>query len=137
MKGRTAYGSEQIKQQASPPTFPLDSRSEAILLPHKYLPISLFRKYQEARPPFAKIKNILYATDLTQNSAYAFRYAINSAQKHDAQIHILHVLEKVPPSVEGIIGMYMDLNQLHKIWEEKKQAQVKPDSGAAGRIRQT
>jgi len=26
-----------------------------------------------------RIKKILYATDLTKNSAYAFRYAVNSA----------------------------------------------------------
>ncbi len=40
-----------------------------------------------------KIKKILYATDLTENSAYAFRYAVNSATKHDADVYILHVLE--------------------------------------------
>jgi nucleotide-binding universal stress UspA family protein len=40
-----------------------------------------------------KIKRILYATDLSQNSAYAFRYAINSAKHHGADIHILHVLD--------------------------------------------
>jgi len=40
-----------------------------------------------------KIKNILYATDLSKNSAYAFRYAVNSAGHHMAKIHILHVLE--------------------------------------------
>jgi nucleotide-binding universal stress UspA family protein len=50
-----------------------------------------------------KIKNILYATDLSQNSAYAFRYAVNSAQKHDALIHILHVIETIPPGAEGIM----------------------------------
>lgn len=44
-----------------------------------------------------KIKNILYATDLSENSAYALRYAINSAEKHDAQIHILHVMEQLSP----------------------------------------
>ena len=43
------------------------------------------------------IKKILYATDLSANSAYAFRYAINSAKKHNASIIILHVLEKIPP----------------------------------------
>ena len=42
-----------------------------------------------------RIKKILYATDLTKNSAYAFRYAVNSAQKHDADIYILHVIETV------------------------------------------
>ncbi len=40
-----------------------------------------------------KIKNILYTTDLSKNSAYAFRYAVNSAGHHGADIHILHVLE--------------------------------------------
>jgi nucleotide-binding universal stress UspA family protein len=43
-----------------------------------------------------KIKNILYATDLSKNSAYAFRYAVNSAEHHKAKIHILHVLETEP-----------------------------------------
>ena len=43
-----------------------------------------------------KINKILYATDLSENSAYAFRYAINSAIAHDAQIVILHVLNLIP-----------------------------------------
>ena len=42
-----------------------------------------------------KIKKILYTTDLSPNSDYAFRYAINSAKKHDANIIILHVLEEI------------------------------------------
>ena len=44
-----------------------------------------------------KIKNILYATDLSANSAYAFRYAMNSAARHGAVVHILHVLENRIP----------------------------------------
>ena len=40
-----------------------------------------------------KINNLLYTTDLSKNSAYALRYAVNSAQHHKAKIHILHVLE--------------------------------------------
>ena len=47
------------------------------------------------------IKNILYATDLSKNSAYAFRYAVNSAQKHNASIHILHVMETMPAATQG------------------------------------
>ncbi len=43
-----------------------------------------------------KIKRILYATDLSQNSAYALRYAIAPAEIYDAEICILHVLETVP-----------------------------------------
>jgi nucleotide-binding universal stress UspA family protein len=71
-----------------------------------------------------KIERILYATDLTKNSAYAFRYAINSAQRHDASIHILHVIEKLPSSVEGIIGLHIADSQLEKLWKEKKEEQI-------------
>lgn len=41
------------------------------------------------------IKKILYATDLSKNSAFAFQYAMDYAEKHDAQIIILHVFEKL------------------------------------------
>ena len=40
-----------------------------------------------------QIKKILYATDLTKNSTYAFYYAIDLARKHDARIIILHCVE--------------------------------------------
>ncbi len=58
-----------------------------------------------------RITNILYATDLSENSAYAFRYALNSAEHHDAGIHILHVLEVrllpvSPPGEDGIETLY-------------------------------
>ncbi len=46
-----------------------------------------------------KIKKILYATDLSENSAYAFYFAIDLAQKHDATIIILHAVEPLPPDI--------------------------------------
>jgi len=64
------------------------------------------------------IKKILYTTDLTKNSAYAFRYAVSSAQKHDAKIHILHVLESVPSSTEGLITQYIGEDRLKKMRQE-------------------
>ena len=42
-----------------------------------------------------QIKKILYATDLTKNSAYAFFYAVDMAKKHNASIVILHVIEPI------------------------------------------
>lgn len=42
-----------------------------------------------------KIKRILYATDLTKNSLYAFFYATDMAKKYDAPIVMLHAVE--PP----------------------------------------
>jgi len=43
-----------------------------------------------------EIKKILYATDLSKNSSYAFYYAINIARKFGAKIIILHAIEPIP-----------------------------------------
>jgi nucleotide-binding universal stress UspA family protein len=51
-----------------------------------------------------KIKKILYATDLSKNSAYAFYYAVDIAQKRSAKIIILHVMEPVSPLIRGYVG---------------------------------
>lgn len=72
-----------------------------------------------------RIKSILYATDLTDNSAYAFRYAVNSAQKHDAKIHILHVLEKPHSSVGVLVELHFEEGQLEKLWKERRDEQIK------------
>ena len=72
-----------------------------------------------------RIQKILYATDLSKNSAYAFRYAVNSAQKHSAQIYILHVLEKLPPSIEGLVGLHIEEVRLEQLWKEKREEQVR------------
>ena len=42
-----------------------------------------------------QIKKILYATDLSKNSAYAFFYAVDIAKKHNASIVILHSIEPI------------------------------------------
>ncbi len=69
-----------------------------------------------------RIKKILYATDLSENSAYAFRYAVNSAEKHDATIHILHVVSYPPfPSEVSIIAS----DQIAKLFKESKPAMLK------------
>jgi len=52
-----------------------------------------------------KIKKILYATDLSKNSSYAFLYAADLARKHDAGIVILHAMEPIPPYAEAYAGM--------------------------------
>jgi nucleotide-binding universal stress UspA family protein len=46
-----------------------------------------------------KIRKILYATDLSENSAYAFHFAIDLAQKYSANIIILHAVEPIPADV--------------------------------------
>ena len=72
-----------------------------------------------------RIKNILYTTDLSKNSAYAFRYAINSAQKHDAQIHILHVVETTPPSTERLLETVLSHDKIEKVRQETKESLIR------------
>ena len=61
------------------------------------------------------IKKILYATDLSKNSAYAFQYALDVAQKSGARIVILHAIEPIPPMVRHYVKGFADEIR----WEEK------------------
>jgi len=62
------------------------------------------------------IKTILYATDLSKNSAYAFYYAVHMARRDDAKIVILHTVESLPQ----MLVSFEDFD--HKVakdrWEE-------------------
>lgn len=57
---------------------------------------------------FQGIKNILFATNLTQNCLPAFDFAAVLALRFQAKIVLLHVLEKLPnyaeSRLEGILG---------------------------------
>ena len=70
-----------------------------------------------------EIKKILYATDLSKNSAYAFRYAMKMAEKYDAEIIILHVIEPIPSIARHYMKIYVDEAK----WEEK----IKYEQGVA------
>lgn len=61
-------------------------------------PVILSMEDKEMIP---QIKKILYATDLSKNSIYAFYYAVDIAKKHDAEIVILNVIEPIPARTYG------------------------------------
>ncbi len=61
-----------------------------------------------------KISRILYATDLSRNSAYAYRYAVNLAKGNDAEIIILHVVEEVAPSTQALLNSALPEGQSYK-----------------------
>ena len=65
-----------------------------------------------------QIKRILYATDLSDNSAYVFRHAINAAKNNDARIIILHVLEPLSATTKTLTYSYLFEGQEKKISEE-------------------
>ena len=64
------------------------------------------------------IRKILYTTDLSENSAYVFRYALNSAEVHDAEIHILYVLKSFYPLPDGFFDVSSREEQKPAILEQ-------------------
>ncbi len=67
-----------------------------------------------------QINRILYATDLSKNSSYAFLYAIDMAKKHNAEIVILHAIEPIPSYAETYVAMSGDFRKKrHEEFVEK------------------
>jgi nucleotide-binding universal stress UspA family protein len=64
------------------------------------------------------IQKFLYATDLSPNSAYALRYAIDSAMKHNADIVILHVFEKTDPASKVMLDLYFYEKRSQEIFDK-------------------
>jgi nucleotide-binding universal stress UspA family protein len=71
-----------------------------------------------------QINKILYATDLTKNSAYAFYFAVNMAREYKARIVILHCVPVIPPQV------YFEAGLSAETVLEKAKSQEKEDNVA-------
>ena len=66
------------------------------------------------------IRKILYATDMSDNAAPAFRYAVFLAKKTDADIHILHVVEKLSNDARITLESYvLEEDQRERILHER------------------
>jgi nucleotide-binding universal stress UspA family protein len=50
-----------------------------------------------------EIKKILYTTDLSPNARFAFSYAASLANRYDASVTILHVLEDVSTTADSLV----------------------------------
>lgn len=71
------------------------------------------------------IKTILYATDLSKNSAFAFRYALQLADAFDAKITILYILPVIDSAMEVPIIGYLGEEEYYKLREEKSRDFIK------------
>jgi nucleotide-binding universal stress UspA family protein len=65
------------------------------------------------------IEKILYATDLSQNAAYTFHFAVYLAEKLDAELIILHVVRKMTPDVLITLQTYLDKKDREKIYKDR------------------
>jgi nucleotide-binding universal stress UspA family protein len=70
-----------------------------------------------------QVKKILYATDLSKNSSYAFLYAIDMARKLDARITILHAVQPISSNIRAQLDGYEDLVDKAKHQEQDEDIQ--------------
>jgi nucleotide-binding universal stress UspA family protein len=70
--------------------------------------------------PKVDVKNILYATDLSDNARYAFAYAVSLADLYNASITFIHVLPEVPSRLDKSVIGYISEER----WEEIKAQNV-------------
>jgi nucleotide-binding universal stress UspA family protein len=68
-----------------------------------------------------EIKTILYATDLSENAQYAFGYAVSLANRYDAKIVVLHVIEDISHQMNMQVA---DLLGAEK-WQELQRTRKK------------
>lgn len=67
-----------------------------------------------------QIKNVFYATDLSENARYAYEYAASLAQQYGANITILHVIETLSADTFLQIHGYVGEEKWKKLQEEKE-----------------
>jgi len=67
------------------------------------------------------IKRILYSTDLSENARYAFGYAVSIANRHDARITVLHVVEELSSFAQSMVADMMGEKRLADIKTEKEK----------------
>jgi nucleotide-binding universal stress UspA family protein len=72
----------------------------------------------------SKIKKILYATDLTKNSSFAFLYAVDMARQNDAKIVILHSVEPLRNVPYAYTEAGLDERQLKELIEREREAEL-------------
>lgn len=68
-----------------------------------------------------EIKKLLYVTDLSENSRYAFSYAASIANRYGAGVTILHVMEAMSPSASAQIAIYIGNEEWAEIEKRNKQ----------------
>jgi len=80
-------------------------------------------KWPSAEFMIPQIKKILYATDLSKNSAYAFFYAVDMAKSHNASIVILHSIEPIRRIYDDGAGVDIK-DAMKKVKQQEKEMDI-------------
>jgi len=71
-----------------------------------------------------EIKKILYATDLSENARHAFGYAVCLANRHDARITVLHVVEDLSSFARSMVKEVIGENRWEQLIREKEDEAI-------------
>ena len=68
---------------------------------------------------YPKYKKVLFCTDFSENSDYAFEFAYGIARRDEGLLYILHVIPKNPQQelIEGLIGEEI-IKEVQKTFQE-------------------
>ena len=77
--------------------------------------------YREEKEMLPEIKKILYATDLSKNSTFAFRYAVKLAEALEAKVAILYVLPTIDSAMEVPVITQMGEERYYQLREERSK----------------
>ena len=67
-----------------------------------------------------EIKKILYPTDLSENARYAFGYAVGLANRYDAKITVLHVVEELSSFARSMVKEILGEKRWIDVIKEKE-----------------
>jgi nucleotide-binding universal stress UspA family protein len=67
------------------------------------------------------IQTILFATDLTENSRHAFRYASSLAARYGGRILLFHVIERLPQGVKNRLDVLVGEGTAQKFSEARER----------------
>ena len=76
-------------------------------------------------PEIPKINKILVATDLSENSNLAYRYAVALANLAGAAITIVHVLSDLPPNAELLLATILGYGSTAELKQKSKAEVIK------------
>ncbi|MFC6671036.1 universal stress protein [Marinobacterium aestuariivivens] len=80
-----------------------------------------------------EVKKILYCTDLSKNASFAFKYAAYLAKVTGAEIHILHIVEKLSSDAYFALQTYVQNDKSrddflhHRIEHARKRLEERQD----------
>lgn len=80
--------------------------------------LSLIRRFMI----IPEIKNILYTTDLSENSRHAFSYAVSLAERYGAKVTIFHVVEGITSTIRMLLSAYLEESELERIQKGNEEA---------------